>query len=165
MISIEFQTFILITRTIFSHWWSEQFWKQNTIFPPSVSRVFLQWGSLLEERETKGIVYGSGIPCNCIPSQMLLHISNVLTLWVLIKHFGKVMGGGVRVIFAGVFDKWMSTFFKLDSWGKLINLFRLWLNSSFSNIQYTLLFYNIETKKKGPSLILPSSIARNSSAP
>ena len=65
----------------------------------------MQWGSLLEERETKGIVYGSGIPCNCIPSQMLLHISNVLTLWVLIKHFGKVMGGGVRVIFAGVFDK------------------------------------------------------------
>ena len=28
---------------------------------------------------------------------------------------------------------------------------------------YTLLFYNIETQKKGPSLILPSSIARNSS--
>ena len=72
------------------------FWKQNTIFPPSVSRVFLQWGSLLEERETKGIVYGSGIPCNCIPSQMLLHISNVLTLWVLIKHLGKIMGGVLR---------------------------------------------------------------------
>ena len=29
----------------------------------------------------------------------------------------------------------------------------------------TLLFYNVETYKKGPSLILPSSIARNSSAP
>ena len=28
---------------------------------------------------------------------------------------------------------------------------------------YTLFFYNIETQKKGPSLILPSSIARNSS--
>ena len=66
---------------------------------------FHEWGSLLEERETKGIVYGSGIPCNCIPSQMLLHISNVLTLWVLIKHFGKVMGGVLRVIFAGIFDK------------------------------------------------------------
>ena len=103
--SLEFQKFFLITRTVFSQSRSEQFWKQNTIFPPSVSRVFLQWGSLLEERETKGIVYGSGIPCNCIPSQMLLHISNVLTLWVLIKHFRKVMGGVVRVIFASVVDK------------------------------------------------------------
>ena len=34
-----------------------------------------------------------------------------------------------------------------------------------SSQRYTLLFYRIEPLKNGPSLILPSSIARNSSAP
>ena len=34
-------------------------------------------------------------------------------------------------------------------------------NPLVSTYYYTLLFYNIETWKKGPSLIFPSSIAKN----
>ena len=46
---------------------------------------------------------------------------------------------------------------KNSSWTTMISAFQVRPN--------TLLFYQIETLKNGPSLILPSSIARKSSAP
>ena len=81
--SLEFQKFFSITRTIFSHSRSEQFWKQNTIYASAFSRDFsLIFYYLLRYINLVGITYFmwyncfSNISWSCryIGIVMFLHI-------------------------------------------------------------------------------------------